>query len=160
MHTKLRKRRTRTRTRPFFSVARMPKTKKSGGKPKIISKTMKTAVAPTASFGSYVGKLQKKMYKDDKMNISKGAVSNLNEMALFLIDRLAVEGTRASKYAKSSTLNYKAAKAASKLVIFGVLHDKTDTFASKVLTRVAETEPSKKKAKASENGDVAEGEVE
>ena len=133
----------------------MPKTKKSGGKPKIISKTMKTAIAPTASFGSYVAKLQKKMYKDGKMNISKGAVTNLNEMALFLIDQLAVEGARTSKYAKSSTLNHKAAKAASKLAIFGRLHGKTDEFANEVLARVAETEPAKKKAKASGNGDAA-----
>ena len=85
------------------------------------------------------------MFKADGVAISKGSVLSLNQMSVFLVDRLSVEAARAARYSKASTLNMKAGTTASRLVIHGKLGKAAETFASRAVVRVVEATPKKAK---------------
>lgn len=119
--------------------------KKSSKSMKDLSKGKRATTAPVSSYSSYIGKLQKQMFKADGVAISKGSVLSLNQMAVFLVDRLSVEAARAARYSKSSTLNMKAGTTANRLVIQGKLGKAADAFASQAVVRVVEATPKEAK---------------
>ena len=130
-----------------------------------MSKQRRASTAPTSSYATYVGKLQKQMFAGQNVAISKGSVLSLNQMAVYLVDRLSVEAARASRYAKSSTLNMKAGQTSNKLVIAGQLGKVCDAFASQAVLKLvnstgkADASAAKKKKK-NEEAEVEEASVE
>tara|TARA_B110001452_G_scaffold266679_1_gene274196 strand:- start:472 stop:855 length:384 start_codon:yes stop_codon:yes gene_type:complete len=114
----------------------MAKKKSSKG-----SKGKRATTAPESSYSSYIGKMQKQMFKADGVAIGKASVQSLNQMLIFLVDRLSVEAARSARYGKSSTLNMKAGTTANRLVIHGKLGKEADAFASAAVVRVVEATP-------------------
>lgn len=126
----------------------MPKSSKSSKGPNV-SKAVRAATEPKASFASYISKSHKTLFKEQNLTLSKGATQSLNQMCFFFLDRLAEEGTRAARYAKSSTLNLNAAKAANALVIKGKLRGECDKFASAAVVKILEASQASKDRSAS-----------
>ena len=125
----------------LFFLKKMAKLgkKRSGPNLKDMSKQRRASIAPTSSYCTYVGKIQKQMFAGKNVAISKGSVLSLNQMAVYLVDRLAVEAARAARYAKSSTLNMKAGSTANRLVLRGQLGNECDVFASQAVLNAIES---------------------
>ena len=107
----------------------------SSKKKKKISKARRETTEVVPKYANYISRAQKTMFKG---GMSKIAVLALDQMCVYLVDRLSVEAARASNYARSSTLNLRAASTATQLALHGQLAQEAETFASRAVVRYVE----------------------
>ena len=68
----------------------------------------------SAGFGSYIIKIAKA--QNEKKSVTKGAVTQLDAIVKYLIERYAKEGGKISAYAKAGTYSQMAAETATNVI--------------------------------------------